>query len=146
MAKVIDRFMVRNSLLLIDYNQTEMRLQMSVLHSSVEIVWVLRWILEKWMRTDRPSSYENRQDNNYGIFAICRCECVTRTWFFPHIAYLRYPLNSQYKLRLLTYTALNFTPYNSKAVCFLWGMTEFLSIRYLEQCVLDMTIIDQYSS
>jgi hypothetical protein len=38
MAKVIDRFMVRNSLLLIDYNQTEMRLQMSVLHSSVEIV------------------------------------------------------------------------------------------------------------
>ena len=43
-----------------------MWLQMLVLHSSVEILGVLRKVLENWMRTDRPSSYENRQDNNCG--------------------------------------------------------------------------------
>jgi hypothetical protein len=65
---------------------------------------------------------------------------------FTHTVCLCDQLHSQKKMSLLTYTALNFAPYNSKAVCFLGGRTEFLNIGYLYLFVLNVTKINQCSS
>jgi hypothetical protein len=97
------------------------------------------------MRTDRPSTYKIDR-----IITVPFLKYVvvnaSHVHDFSHTVCLCDPLNSQNKLRLLTYTALNFTPYNSKAVCFLCRRNEFVSIRYLEQYVLDTNKINQYSS